>query len=375
METKICKEALDIIEEYNRVLERINLFDILGVRGDDEKVHSSFIASLLDANGVHGAGNAFLEAFIDVLKEELQDFAFKTKTALALTEVSIGGNGRLDILLKSYNKAIIIENKISSKERVNQLKRYEDFGILEYAEDNFKLIYLCLNENDAKRLSDPPERTVYVYYDTHILTWIDKCIIKAIEKRINPYAIKMICDYKVFIERLIGQSMENKILKELERHTTKNDLFNHYFFQNLSVRLESINCELEKGKLGNQNNHLERYFSFYILPKEQQHPKITFQFRENNAKDLVYGIIPEDKNVSYKKDLDENYRNLDKNCRWNNRQLKTGDNQEGWITSDHLDKYRWWGAKEYMMMTNPNSDLYNYLITMTKELLYAAGVK
>lgn len=105
-----------------------NLFDALGLKRS-EKVHSAFIAELLNPNGQHGFGDTFLRAFIKSV-DCLRDWNFNVCNAKVKTEHYIGPinlkytqGGIVDILIQSQDKAIIIENKYMrrTKKAVNQI--------------------------------------------------------------------------------------------------------------------------------------------------------------------------------------------------------------------------------------------------------------
>ena len=377
METKICKEAQNIIAEYNRKQERvnsqINYFDMLRFNYRDEKhLHSAFIANLLDINGAHNMGDFFLKAFLRIVLED--DDYLNSDTVQVFTEYSVYEKGKdvgkVDILVVSEYKALIIENKVDAPDQKNQLLRYRNFGKAYYHLNGFELLYLTRDGAKASEKSkgegdeNPVKEGDYkcISYKKEILRWLNECIKLEID---NPIVRDMIEQYKGVINDMLGQSLEDKTLKSIKCYeVTENDLFNHYFFKNLSTRLESIDCELEVEK---KKNYLDKDFSFYVSLKNAPSLKITFRFvLEKSHRSLCYGIEAENGQIN--KD-DELVKSLRENYSiWDNKNI-------GWICSNHFDKYRNWGAKEYMMTTNPNSKLYDYIITLTKELLYAAGVK
>ncbi|MBO4581022.1 MAG: PD-(D/E)XK nuclease family protein [Bacteroidales bacterium] len=132
--------ALDIQrkEEARRRGEKYNIFSVLGLETNEVRTHSAFLASLLNPNGNHGVGNAFLDAFVNAMHYE--------KLQLNTMESSVNveydtGNGRIDILISDNNKkAIIIENKIYAGDQPEQLKRYYNYAKSEFTND-FRLLY------------------------------------------------------------------------------------------------------------------------------------------------------------------------------------------------------------------------------------------
>ena len=51
-------------EELRKRGESFNVFDILGLSTNEVRLHSAFLAELLNPNGTHGLGSQFLFAFI-----------------------------------------------------------------------------------------------------------------------------------------------------------------------------------------------------------------------------------------------------------------------------------------------------------------------
>ena len=119
---KSAKHLLDeetlIKNERFRRGEDFNIFEVMGMESDEVFTHSAILACLLDPNGSHGCGDVFLKLFLSSLLI-FSDWNFSTKNAKTQVEYSIGPilksreeGGRIDILLESDQKGIIIENKI-----------------------------------------------------------------------------------------------------------------------------------------------------------------------------------------------------------------------------------------------------------------------
>lgn len=112
-------EKINVITRHHKELirlsgENFNLFKILGLVSDEVKVHSAFIAELLNPKGSHGQDDIFLKLFLNhfCIKE------FDTASAKIEVEKSIGmktdtTGGRLDIYVSDQKgHDFIIENKI-----------------------------------------------------------------------------------------------------------------------------------------------------------------------------------------------------------------------------------------------------------------------
>jgi hypothetical protein len=91
-------------EEQRKRGERFNIFNVLNLTSDEVRLHSAFLAELLNVNGSHGCGDVFLKAFIEEMN--LQDLDFEVQGSNVETEESIGiktetEGGRIDINVSS----------------------------------------------------------------------------------------------------------------------------------------------------------------------------------------------------------------------------------------------------------------------------------
>ena len=116
----LIKQVKAIKDKNNAVLDatggRFNIFQILGVK-QHETTHSKIIASFLNPKGTHGMKERFLELFLEECfsGEDLCEFNFECKNAVVKTESyapTEGTQGRIDILITSGAKRIVIENKL-----------------------------------------------------------------------------------------------------------------------------------------------------------------------------------------------------------------------------------------------------------------------
>lgn len=124
-------------EERRKRGENFNVFSVLGLSQNETRLHSAFIAELLNPDGSHGLKDAFLKSFVEQI---LPDFEFVTDVVKVETEKFIGQKnedstfgGRIDLIItNSRRQALIIENKIGASEQEKQLERYSN-----YAKENF----------------------------------------------------------------------------------------------------------------------------------------------------------------------------------------------------------------------------------------------
>ena len=182
-------------------------------------MHSRILRALLDPKGNHGLGDAFLNAFIEQVG--IQDLGLDTKSATVIAEPNIGEivkeDGRLDLLISSDNKAIIIENKINADDRDGQLCKYHKYG--SSYKGGFELIYLTLDgkkasEKSLKNDNDSIKHDQYIRisYLKNITNWLDRCL-EISHKQTLVHSTIM--QYQSIIKQLTNQTMEEKEFMEV----------------------------------------------------------------------------------------------------------------------------------------------------------------
>lgn len=205
-------------EERSKRGENFNVFSVLSLSRNETRLHSAFIAELLNPNGSHGLHNAFLENFICNI---IPEFEFDTLHAAVKVEVYIGPinedstrGGRIDILVTdNKNHAIIIENKIDASEQEGQLYRYNN-----YAKDmgfsDYRLLYLTLDGKDSETIPDIDKANyVSISYQREILNWLDSCVgIAACYPLIRETIRQYIINLKE-IMNIMGVENENKLIE------------------------------------------------------------------------------------------------------------------------------------------------------------------
>ena len=128
-----------------------NIFNIVGLRTEEVRLHSAFIAELLNPQGSHGASSLFLQAFLEQIGLNRGYLDYK-KCSTNIVERIIGPvtkteGGRIDIIIEDGKHAIIIENKIYATDQPNQLLRYHNYGKKMFP-NGFCLLYLTLDGHE-----------------------------------------------------------------------------------------------------------------------------------------------------------------------------------------------------------------------------------
>lgn len=207
-------------EERNRKGENYNLFSILSIERYELK-HSALIANLLDPKGSHGCGDAFLRAFFEIALKGTA-YPFESSSPDSCTEHYTGPiagdtGGRIDILVKSSQYGLIIENKIYAGDQDKQLIRYDNYGKTTFGADGYLLVYLTLYGYDASKESTATKSAEEVgylrlSYAEDILRWLEQCARLAYDK---PLVRESLNQYIRTIKQLTYQDMNLKNIRKI----------------------------------------------------------------------------------------------------------------------------------------------------------------
>ncbi len=223
----ILKEHYDIAREEE---EKFNIFSVMYKEHDERKLHSRFVAALLNPSGSHDLKDYFLKYFIGLFKEI--DFSNFRNAIVYPDELNKKENNNIDILIidRTSRNAIIIENKIyagdSNSEAGGQLERYyrhvrENENI---SEENISVLYLTLDGHEPSTKSLGEFKTLErikgqcISYEAHILRWLKLCLKDVYNK---PFIRESILQYEKLINKMTNSNTDIKErikLKEIIGH-------------------------------------------------------------------------------------------------------------------------------------------------------------
>lgn len=202
--------------------ENFNLFRIVGLTSDEVRVHSAFLANLLNPKGSHGQKDIFLKLFVEMVGID----SFLCENAKVKIEKWIGAKsttegGRVDILITDTNGfQIIIENKIYAGDQENQLIRYRN-SVSD--KSKLKLFYLTLEgdmPDEEKSCRDQvngielkvDEDYQLLSYRKDIIEWLEHCREKATTK---PLLREGVTHYINLLKYLTNQNIHQEMNKEI----------------------------------------------------------------------------------------------------------------------------------------------------------------
>jgi hypothetical protein len=147
------------LERLESMLRRFNLFVAMDAVHHEVR-HSNFLAYLLDPRKNHGLGSLFLKRFLQAA------LASRREPGIAPVDIELWRSEgtevlrewkNIDIMLRDQANriAVIIENKIDSKEHSNQLQRY--FDVSEHEFQGWTIVPIYLTPG-----GEPPSDSRYV---------------------------------------------------------------------------------------------------------------------------------------------------------------------------------------------------------------------
>ncbi len=201
------------------------------IKGNEEMMHSSVIASLLDTRGAHGQKCRFLELFLGCLPEQFKSFdpsGARTACERDIGQKTEDSGGRVDICIEnSSGQMIVIENKIFAGDQEHQILRY--VGMLRNRDGvKFPVLYLTPDghsPSDDSTQADGMqcrcgEDYVCISYKDVIVPWLDKCINEMQEK---PHLKEHLTTYRDIIKKkVLGMDRNKDIINIIE--STENNI-------------------------------------------------------------------------------------------------------------------------------------------------------
>lgn len=248
----LLSQVSEIVKSYDRLKkitgERLNLFSLLRKETDEVRLHSKFIAELLNPKGAHDQGTLFLDLFLDEFNIDNID----SSSARVYLEFYVGvisrdktKGGNIDILIDDGKNLVKIENKINAKEQVNQLLRYHNYrtGTL-----LFLTLYGNKSEQDIELLSQKVKYKC-ISYQQDIINWLTKCVEKV---ALIPNLRESIVQYKRLIKKLTKQNINYQMNTDITQKITDNK--------------ENFEAYLSIRKLENDNSIYNQIISEKVIP-------------------------------------------------------------------------------------------------------------
>ncbi|CAM3855564.1 PD-(D/E)XK nuclease family protein [Mucilaginibacter galii] len=239
-----------ILTAYNKVIknssENYNIFKVLNLQTDEVKLHSLFLAELLNPKGSHNKGNLFLKCFIEVVFTDntpinIENVTLEIEKFIGPVSQDKNTGGRIDIYLEDHKgNCLIIENKIYAGDQEKQLQRYFNYK----GNRQGAILYLTLDGKSPSKISccDLIEGKDFqlISYNFTILSWLEKCHQIASD---SPFVRETIRQYINLIKSFSGQTILKEMYKDFKSIILQTPQNFESAFQ-IEVELKNIKIDL-----------------------------------------------------------------------------------------------------------------------------------
>lgn len=329
-----------------------NLLRLLHMGGYEARTHTPILADLLNPQGSHGQGGAFLMLFLQSCLQEYPDLMKRIDKVVVKAEKSIGpvdaeavSGGIIDILLEFSDGAIVaIENKIYAGEQSNQVARYYDY-VKKKAGQKGYLVYLTLSEQMPTSIAEEfKSEIICLTYTSDILKWLRLCYKEAAS---IPILRESIAIYTNLVCDLTDQSPNQNMTKDLsEKIISSAENLEAYcnlpnerdikdaVFNKIITQLEGEK-EIENLRFSIETTHLhlcDKLFTFCFSHDCWKNFRIAFIFEAKDCGNLDFGF----------KDGGLTESEREKLFALLNRSFITSPPVDGWLAWQHWMEYRDW---------------------------------
>jgi hypothetical protein len=289
-------------ESLSKANETFNIFSVLHKDHDERRLHSRFLAALLNPNGSHKLNDKFLTTFLTITG--LQDLDLNSAIVYP-KESDKSENSNIDILIidKKSKNAIVIENKIfagdSNNETGGQLERYYNHvkTVEKIPSKNIHIFYLTLDGHEPSeeslggKKSELSEKYHCLSYKVQILGWLNLCLEKTAA---TPFLRESILQYITLIKKMTNDtSIEERLaIKNLIAKSTENMIsakllvenFNHVkwhtmreFWDELSIKLKELGYTIISSPTDKNISDTAHFFDYKKGFRNNNHYGIYFQ--------------------------------------------------------------------------------------------------
>lgn len=236
---KLLKGMTTFNKAHEKEQNRFNILKAVRSSNDEVRLHSRFIASLLDPLAPHGANNIPLKLFLKHVGLD-ETIADDRNLSVRPNYYDKTEYKEMDILVRTEKRAVLIENKIFAKDsndvedtieevngkkcivkRKGQLERYYDSLVNEKDEiDGYgpyerqkkvSVLYLTTDGHSPSDISIGKDRTEdkfteleqvnCVTYSYHILNWLKELVDG---KYVNGYVRNQINQYVMIVKEMVN---------------------------------------------------------------------------------------------------------------------------------------------------------------------------
>jgi hypothetical protein len=228
----LLQTAALLRERYQRSAD-FNLFSILRSASDEVRLHSRFLAFLLDPKATHNQGTALLNLLLK--RVDIQNF--ESENAIVEVEVEYQ---RIDIVIRNQSKqAVIIENKISAGDQVEQLWRYHQRMQAEGYREIWTA-YLTLDGAEPSEQSRKSLPVILLSYEAEIIAWLKDCIPLVARE---PGVRESVFQYIELLQELTSNDQGEVYMSKLKEQILQGD--NLFVIADINHAFKSVLADLQ----------------------------------------------------------------------------------------------------------------------------------
>ncbi|QKZ04048.1 PD-(D/E)XK nuclease family protein [Pseudomonas eucalypticola] len=208
-----------------------NLFSVLRSSSDEIRLHSRFLAFLLDPKATHNQGSALLGLLLERLGIQNFDMAH------ARVDVEYQN---IDILVRNRaGQAVIIENKIYAGDQEEQLWRYHQRMQAEGSSEVWTT-YLTLDGSEPDEQSSKGLPVILVSYEAEIIAWLKDCIPLVARE---PGVRESLFQYIELLQKLTSSDQDETYMNKLQEQILQGD--NLFLIADLNHAFRAVLADLQ----------------------------------------------------------------------------------------------------------------------------------
>ncbi len=368
LDVLVRKEKAVQEEKYRRG-ESFNIFRACGVN-HYEVTHSSILAELLNPVGSHGQGGFFLKEFLltvgsyDPQFDDCSDFIVKTEHSFSIHDLEGDCTGRIDIMISSPSAAFIIENKIYAADQHEQLKRYDTYLRASSWKNNYRILYLTLDNHDPGDEASKNVCYTPISYKKDIIQWLEKVNSRMTDKPIIRETIHQYIQHLRTLTNMIDMNDTDKseMLDYMLKHSEsivhiiklKDDFENHIISNIVLKSLKAVADRFDLRLRFDADEFADRYkgSGFEFIPYTDAEWSIAFEFEYSNLRQCCFGLIS--KKAMQTKPI-----------------FPYGPNETWFYGWDYLAEYRDWDLETLVRIAENPQAFENYLIDTLNKIITA----
>lgn len=208
-----------------------NLFSVLRSSTDEVRLHSRFLAFLLDPKATHNQGTALL----GLLLKRLGIQSFDLDNATVSVEYQ-----NIDILLRNQSsQAVIIENKIHAGDQDAQLWNYHNRMQAEGYREIWTT-YLTLDGVEPSEQSRKDLKVIPISYEAEIIAWLKDCIPLIARE---PGVRESVFQYIELLQKLTSSDQDEIYMSKLKEQILQGD--NLFAIADINHAFKSVLTDLQ----------------------------------------------------------------------------------------------------------------------------------